>query len=121
MTALAPRQDENGMFREVHRLPGCVPGVLRHVDDRDRHAAGHPPWMAGRRPRSNRSWTAPGRPSSLRTASDGRLLDVAESTGTRGLTQKDYLRRAAILGPDPRGGAFAMLLATEIIGIGTDD
>jgi rhamnogalacturonyl hydrolase YesR len=57
----------------------------------------------------------------LRTASDGRLLDVAESTGTRGFTQKDYLRRAAILGADPRGGGFAMLFATEMAGIGIDD
>jgi hypothetical protein len=48
------------------------------------------------------------------------LFDVAESTGTRGLTLKDYLRRAAILDRDPRGGAFAMILATEIAGIGVE-
>jgi hypothetical protein len=35
--------------------------------------------------------------------------------------QRDYLRRAAILGLDPRGGAFAMLFATEMAGIGTED
>jgi hypothetical protein len=33
---------------------------------------------------------------------------------------KDYLRRAAILDRDPRGGAFAMILATEIAGIGVE-
>jgi hypothetical protein len=57
----------------------------------------------------------------LRTAPDGRLFDVAESTGTRGFMQKDYLRRATILDLDPRGGAFAMLFATEMAGIGTRD
>jgi hypothetical protein len=28
---------------------------------------------------------------------------------------EQYVRRAAILGPDPRGGAMAMLLATELM------
>jgi rhamnogalacturonyl hydrolase YesR len=56
----------------------------------------------------------------VRTASDGRLFDVAESTGTRGLTSSDYLRRAAILDRDPRGGAFAMIFATEAAGIGVE-
>ena len=41
----------------------------------------------------------------IRTSSDGRLFDVAESTGTRGLTLKDYLRRAAILGEGHLGGS----------------
>ena len=54
----------------------------------------------------------------IRTGSDGRLFDVAESTGTRGLTSRDYLRRAAILDRDARGGAFAMIFATEVAGIG---
>ena len=69
------------------------------------------------RPIVDRAWKA----ILSRTGSDGRLVDVAESTGTRGLTQKDYLRRAAILDLDPRGGAFAMLFATEMAGLGTDD
>jgi hypothetical protein len=30
---------------------------------------------------------------------------------------KDYLRRAAILDRDPRGGAFALLFATEMAGL----
>jgi hypothetical protein len=29
----------------------------------------------------------------------------------------EYLHRAAILGPDPRGGAMAMLFATELAGL----
>jgi hypothetical protein len=35
-----------------------------------------------------------------RTGPDGRLVDVCESTGTRGLSFDDCLRRRAILGRD---------------------
>jgi rhamnogalacturonyl hydrolase YesR len=56
----------------------------------------------------------------IRTSSDGIQFDVAESTGTRGLMPKDYLRRTAILDRDPRGGAFALIFATEMGSIGTD-
>jgi hypothetical protein len=42
------------------------------------------------------------------------VVDVCESTA--GLTTlEQYLRRGAILGPDPRGGAMAMLFATELM------
>ena len=37
-----------------------------------------------------------------------------------GLTVKDDLRRAAILDCDPRGGAFALILAIEIASISVD-
>jgi len=36
------------------------------------------------------------------------------------LTRDDYLRRASILDRDPRGGAFALILATEIAGVGLE-
>jgi rhamnogalacturonyl hydrolase YesR len=52
-----------------------------------------------------------------RTSDDGRLVDVCESTGTRGLTDDDYLRRTAILGRDDRGGGMAMFFATELAGL----
>ena len=52
-----------------------------------------------------------------RTGAEGRLVDVCESTGTRGLTDEDYLRRVAILGRDDRGGAMAMFFATELAGL----
>lgn len=42
---------------------------------------------------------------------------VCESTCTRGLTADEYLRRAAILGRDDRGGGMAMFLATELAGL----
>ena len=49
-----------------------------------------------------------------RTSVDGHIVDAAESTGTRGLTDNDYLRRAAILGRDDRSGGMAMFFATEL-------
>ena len=52
-----------------------------------------------------------------RTGAEGRLVDVCESTGTRGLTDDDYLHRAAILGRDDRGGGMAMFFATELAGL----
>jgi unsaturated rhamnogalacturonyl hydrolase len=119
MKALAPLQDENGMFREVVDVPGAYPeysgtamiatAMLRGVRKGWLDAATYQPIV-------DRAWRA----IALRTASDGTLVDVAESTGTKGFTQKDYFRRAAILGADPRGGAFAMLFATEVAGIGVE-
>jgi hypothetical protein len=116
MQALAPLQDENGMFREVVDYPGAYPeysgttmiatAMLRGI---------HRGWLDATRyqPIVDRAWQAIVR----RTAPDGRLFDVAESTGTRGFMLKDYLRRAAILDRDPRGGAFALLFATEMAGL----
>ena len=119
MKALSQFQDENGMFREVIDYPGAYPeysgsamiatAMMRGIRKGWLDAAVYQPIV-------DRVWQA----ILIRTASDGRLFDVAESTGTRGLTLKDYLRRAAILDRDPRGGAFAMILATEIAGIGVE-
>jgi unsaturated rhamnogalacturonyl hydrolase len=119
MQALVRHQDEHGMFRQVIDYPGAYPeysgtamiatAMLRGI---------RTGWLDAPmyRPVVDRAWQA----IVVRTASDGRLFDVAESTGTRGLTSSDYLRRAAILDRDPRGGAFAMLFATEVGGIGTE-
>ncbi len=51
-----------------------------------------------------------------RIASDGTLIDVCESTNKQ-KTVADYLHRAALLGKDPRGGAMALLFATEVGGL----
>jgi rhamnogalacturonyl hydrolase YesR len=119
MKALSGFQDENGMFREVIDHPGSYPeysgtsmiatAMMRGIRRGWLDAAVYQPIV-------DRAWRA----ILIRTASDGRLFDVAESTGTRGLSLEDYLRRAAILDRDPRGGAFAMILATEIAGIGVE-
>ena len=51
-----------------------------------------------------------------RTAANGHLVDVCESTA-RMKSLDEYLKRAALLGPDPRGGAMALLFATEMAGL----
>jgi rhamnogalacturonyl hydrolase YesR len=61
-------------------------------------------------PLVDRAWKA----ILTRTSSDGIVFDIAESTGTRGLSYDDYLRRAAILDRDARGGAMALLFSTEM-------
>jgi rhamnogalacturonyl hydrolase YesR len=119
MQALSQFADETGMFREVIDYPGAYPeysgtamiatAMMRGIRRGWLEASVYQPIV-------DRAWQA----ISARTASDGRLFDVAESTGTRGLTLKDYLRRGAILDRDPRGGAFAMILATEISGVGIE-
>lgn len=49
-----------------------------------------------------------------RTSEQGELIDVCESTGKQ-KTLEDYFRRKAIRGRDDRGGAFALLLATQLM------
>ena len=50
-----------------------------------------------------------------RTAPDGRLMHVCESTNKQ-RSLDDYLHRAAILDRDPRGGGMALIFATEMAG-----
>jgi len=116
MAALARFQDENGMWRNVIDRPGAYPeysatamiatamlrGVRNGWIDRETYE-----------PLIQKAWTA----ILARTGADGRLVDVCESTGTRGLTDEDYLRRTAILGRDDRGGGMAMFFATELAGL----
>jgi len=119
MKALSQFQDENGMFREVIDYPGAYPEYSGTAMIATAMTRGiRKGWLdaAVYQPIVDRAWQA----ILARTSSDGVLFDVAESTGTRGLTFSDYLRRAAILDRDPRGGAFAMLLATEIGDIGVE-
>jgi unsaturated rhamnogalacturonyl hydrolase len=116
MKALSQFQDENGMWRNVIDHPGSYPefsatamigtALLRGIRNG---------WLEGAvyQPLVDRAWQA----ILARTASDGRVFDVSESTGTRGLTFNDYVRRAGILDRDPRGGAMAMIFATEMAGL----
>lgn len=53
----------------------------------------------------------------MRIGSGGVLMDVCESTNKQASLDA-YLHRAAILGQDPRGGAMALLFATEMAGLG---
>ena len=60
-------------------------------------------------PAVNRAWDA----LKTRIAPDGDLVDVCTGTGKQ-KTLRDYFDRTAILGPDDRGGAMALMVSTEI-------
>jgi hypothetical protein len=116
MAALARFQDENGMWRNVIDRPGAYPeysatamiatAMLRGIRNGWIDRATYEPLVQN-------AWKA----ILARTGAEGRLVDVCESTGTRGLTDDGYLRRAAILGRDDRGGGMAMFFATELAGL----
>jgi len=115
MGALARFQDENGMWRNVIDRRGAydeysatamiATAMLRGIRRGWLDAATYQPLV-------DRAWRA----ILQRTGADGRLVDVAESTGTRGMSDDDYLHRLAILGRDDRGGGMAMFFATELAG-----
>ena len=115
MAALAPYQDEDGMWRQVVDHRGSYPeysatamiatALLRGINNG---------WLDPDiyQPRVDKAWRA----ILARTAPDGRLMNVSESTNKqRSLT--DYLRRAAILDRDTRGGGMALIFATEMAGM----
>ena len=116
MIMLAKFQDENGMWRNVIDRPGAYAeysatamigtAMLRGI---------RRGWLDGTtyQPLVDKAWQAILR----RTSAEGHVVDAAESTGTRGLTDADYLRRAAILGRDDRSGGMAMFFATELAGL----
>jgi len=115
MFVLARFQDGDGMWREVIDEPGsyaetsatAMIGIAMERGIRNG-------WLdpAAYQPRVNRAWGA----VQVRVGKDGQLVDVCESTNKQNSLQ-DYLHRAAILGADPRGGAMAMLFATEMAGL----
>jgi rhamnogalacturonyl hydrolase YesR len=116
MTALARFQDENGMWRNVIDRPGAyseysatamiATAMLRGIRNGWLERAIYQPLI-------DNAWKA----ILARSGPDGRLVDVCESTGTRGLTDQDYLRRTAVFGRDDRGGGMAMFFATELAGL----
>ncbi len=112
MRALLPHQDASGMWHEVIDHPesyreltatamigaAMQRGVGRGwlpADEFDGAIAG--------------AW----RGVKARVAADGSLADVCRSTGKQ-QSLRDYFDREAILGPDDRGGAMALLFAVEI-------
>jgi unsaturated rhamnogalacturonyl hydrolase len=68
-------------------------------------------WLPRRKYSSvvDRAWTAVKRRTSLK----GELVDVCESTGKQSSVEA-YFNREAIFSRDPRGGAMALMLATEL-------
>ncbi|HTT01715.1 MAG TPA: glycoside hydrolase family 88 protein [Steroidobacteraceae bacterium] len=115
MAVLLRFQNEDGMWPNVIDHPGSYGeysatamiawAMLRGTEQG---------WLPRRdyRPAVERAW----RGILARTGPEGHLVDVCESTAGMSSLQ-DYLDRAAILGPDPRGGAMALLLATELAGL----
>jgi unsaturated rhamnogalacturonyl hydrolase len=113
MAALLPFQNRDGLWRNVIDYPGAyaefsVTAMIGYALARGLHEG----WISGRdyERAVARAWSA----VNARSASSGELVDVCESTA-RMTSLEQYVRRAAILGPDPRGGAMAMLLATELM------
>lgn len=112
MAALARYQTADGMWRNVIDYPGAWReysatamigfAMLRGI---------HKGWLpaAEYQPRVDRAWRA----ILERTGPDGHIVDGCESTLNL-KTAADYLHRAAILGPDPRSGAMAMMFAMEM-------
>jgi len=113
MRALLPHQDATGMWHQVVDHPesfreltstcmityAMIRGIRRG-------------WLDGATysPVVQRAWTA----VKARVAFDGQVVDSCISTGKM-KSLREYLDRTAILGRDPRGGAMAVLLATEMV------
>ena len=111
MAALLPLQTRDGLWRNVVDHPGAYAefsstAMIGFALQRGLQRG----WIAGRdyRQAVDRAWLA----VNSRTSPSGTFIDVCEST-TRMTSLEQYLQRAAILGKDPRGGAMAMLFATE--------
>ncbi len=113
MMALLPYQNRDGLWRNVIDYPGAYAELSATAMIGYSLARGlHEGWIAGAdyERAVARAWSA----VNARASSNGDLVDVCESTA-RMTSLEQYVRRAAILGPDPRGGAMAMLFATELM------
>ncbi|HEY1899127.1 MAG TPA: glycoside hydrolase family 88 protein [Steroidobacteraceae bacterium] len=113
MAALLPLQTRDGLWRNVIDYPGAYPefsatAMIGFAMQRGLEKG----WIKGRAYRQavDQAWLA----VNSRSSSAGSFVDVCESTA-RVTSLDQYLHRAAILGNDPRGGAMAMLFATELM------
>jgi unsaturated rhamnogalacturonyl hydrolase len=112
MDALLPLQNRDGLWRNVVNHPGTFAefsGTAMIGFALKRGLARG--WIKDRRYEQavDRAWRA----VNARTSSTGTFVDICESTAR--ITVDQYLQRAAILGTDPRGGAMALLFATELM------
>jgi unsaturated rhamnogalacturonyl hydrolase len=115
MKTLAGYQDRDGLWRNVVDYPGAFPEVsatamigfsmLQGV----RHG-----WLpaAEFQPVIDKAWRA----VLGRTGPSGHMVDACEST-LKLKTVDEYLHRAALLGPDPRAGAMALMFAVSMAGL----
>jgi rhamnogalacturonyl hydrolase YesR len=111
MKTLLPLQTRDGLWRNVLNHPGAYAefsstAMIGFALQRGLRNG----WIRGReyQQAADQAWLA----VNSRASATGSLIDVCESTA-RFTTLEQYLQRAAILGEDPRGGAMAMLFATE--------
>jgi rhamnogalacturonyl hydrolase YesR len=111
LDALLPLQTRDGLWRNVVNKPGTFAefsstAMIGFAIQRGLSRG----WISGRRYReaADRAWLA----VNTRSSASGRFIDVCESTA-RMKSAEDYVHRMAILGEDPRGGAMALLFATE--------
>ena len=112
METLARFQDADGMWRQVIDVPGTYqePSATSMIAVAMQKGIRHGWIPAGKyRPLVERAWSG----VKARVGADGQLIDVCTGTGKQP-NLKAYLDRTAILGLDPRGGAMALLLATEL-------
>lgn len=113
LRALLPWQNHDGLWRNVVNHPGAFPefsgtamigfAIQRGLDRG---------WVSG--PEFEAAVAKAWRAVNARASAGGDFIDVCESTA-RLTTLDEYLNRAAILGQDARGGAMAMLFATELM------
>lgn len=115
LEALAPHQDYSGMWHQVIDHPDSYAEFTSTCMISFAIArALHHNWIDAKEwePRLQRSWTA----IKSRIGTDGdTLTDVCTGTGKQ-KSLEDYYQRKAILGHDDRGGAMALLFATEMMG-----
>lgn len=115
MAALAKHQDRDGTWHEVIDEPGSyaetsATSMIAFSMLRGLRSG----WIdrAAYQPRVDKAWKS----VLARVGPEGVLLDVCESTNKQ-KSLEDYLQRAASLDKDARGGAMAMLFATEMAGL----
>ena len=114
MSALARFQDEGGMWHEVIDEPGSygetsATSMIGYAMSRGVKNS----WLdRAYQTRVEQAWKG----VLGRISSDGTIIDVCESTNKQ-KTLADYLHRAALFEKDARGGAMALLFATEMAGL----
>jgi rhamnogalacturonyl hydrolase YesR len=114
MAALLPQQTRDGLWRNVVDVPGAYPeftgtamiGFAMQRGLTNGWLENEPAYRAA----VEKAWDA----VNTRTGRGGTFIDVCESTA-RIESLQGYLEREAILGPDPRAGAMALIFAMELM------